>query len=126
AWAWRIGQGAAPSFTTLIDLALPYVPESEVQSRLRRARDISPGAPPQIAGAMLGNGSAISAQDTVPFTLWCAASYLNDYEAALWAAASARAAVDTNGAMVGGFVAAGVGEANIPAEWRQSRESLPN
>jgi ADP-ribosylglycohydrolase len=126
AWAWRIGQGAAPSFTTLIDLVLPYVPESEVHSRLRRARDISPGAPPQTAGAMLGNGSAISAQDTVPFTLWCAASHLNHYEAALWATASALGDVDTNCAIVGGIVAAAVGEENIPIEWRQSRESLPN
>jgi ADP-ribosylglycohydrolase len=124
--AWRIGQGAAPSVARLIDLVLPYVPESEVQSRLRRARDISPGAPPQTAGAMLGNGSAISAQDTVPFTLWCAASYLTDYEAALWATASALGDVDTNCAIVGGIVAAAVGESNIPDEWRQSREPLPN
>jgi hypothetical protein len=126
AWAWRIGQGAAPSFAGLIDLVLPFLPESEVHSRLRRALELSPGAPPQIAAAMLGNGSLISAPDTVPFALWCASSFLNDYEAALWATASGLGDVDTNCAIVGGIVALAAGEASIPTEWRQSREPLPN
>jgi ADP-ribosylglycohydrolase len=126
AWAWRIGQGAAPSFTTLLDLVLPSIPDSEVRSRIRRATELSPGAPPQIAAAMLGNGSGISAQDTVPYTLWCAASCLNDYEAALWLTASGLGDVDTNCAIVGGIVALATGEVGIPAEWRQSRERLPN
>ena len=126
AWAWRIGQGAAPSLATLLDLVLPLVPQSKVQSWLRRALDMSPGAPPQLAAAMLGNGSLISAQDTVAFALWCASSFLNDYEAALWATASGLGDVDTNCAIVGGVVAMATGAEGIPAEWRQSREPLPN
>jgi hypothetical protein len=58
--------------------------------------------------------------------LWCAASYLTDYEAALWHTASGRGDVDTNCAIVGGIVGARVGLAGIPAEWIQSREPLPN
>ena len=34
AWTWRIGGGGGPSFASLIDLVLPYVPESEVHGRL--------------------------------------------------------------------------------------------
>jgi hypothetical protein len=32
----------------------------------------------------LGNGTQIIAQDTVPFCLWSAARYLDDYEFAMW------------------------------------------
>ncbi len=126
AWAWRIGRGGAPTFASLIDLVLQYIPQSEVYSRLRRANDLSPGLPAQYGAALLGNGSAISAQDTVPFAIWCAGSYLNDYEAALWHTASGLGDVDTNCAIVGGIVAMATGEAGIPAEWRESREPLPN
>lgn len=125
AWAWRIGRGAAPSFASLLDLVLDGLPASEVRSRLCRAVDLSPGAPPQTAAAVLGNGSQISAQDTIPFALWCAASFLNDYPAALWAAASGLGDVDTNCAIVGGVVALATGEPGIPPAWRASREPLP-
>lgn len=126
AWAWRIGNGGAPSSFSLCDMVLPYVPESEVRSRIERAAGLSPGIPAHWAVGTLGNGVNISAQDTVGYCLWCAASYLTDYEAALWHTASGLGDVDTNCAIVGGIVAARVGLEGIPAEWRQSREPLPN
>ena len=86
----------------------------------------SPGTPAPYAAAMLGNGTAISAQDTVPYAIWCAGSYLTDYEAALWHTVSGLGDVDTTCAIVGGVVALRVGEAGIPAEWHQSREPLPH
>jgi ADP-ribosylglycohydrolase len=126
AWAYRIGQGGAPSFAGLCDLVLPYVPESEVRSRIARAAGLSPGLPAHWAVGLLGNGANISAQDTVAYCLWCAGSFLSDYEAALWHTASGLGDIDTNCAIVGGIVAARVGLDGIPAEWRQSRESLPS
>jgi ADP-ribosylglycohydrolase len=125
AWAWRLAQDGRPSIS-LIDLVLPYVPASEVQSRLRRALDLAPGTPAAYGAALLGNGSAISAQDTVPYAIWCASEHLADYEAALWHTASGLGDVDTTCAIVGGIVALQVGLDGIPAEWRQSREALPN
>lgn len=125
AWAWRIGQGGAPSGATLIDLVLPFVPDSEVRSRLGRARDLSPGAPAQTGAAVLGSGFEISAQDTVPFTIWCAASYLNDYQAALWHTAAGLGDIDTTCAIVGGIVALAVGPTGLPERWLPWRESLP-
>jgi ADP-ribosylglycohydrolase len=126
AWSWRIGQGGGPSFASLIDLVLPHIPESEVRSRLRRANDLSPGMPAQYGASILGNGSAITAQDTVPYAIWCAGSYLTDYEAALWHTAGGLGDIDTTCAMVGGIVALAVGLESIPEEWRQNREALPN
>jgi ADP-ribosylglycohydrolase len=125
AWAWRLGQDGRSS-TSLIETVLPYLPDSEVQSRLRRALDLAPGTPAAYGAALLGNGSAISAQDTVPYAIWCASEHLADYEAALWHTASGLGDFDTTCAMVGGIVALGVGLDGIPAEWRQSREALPN
>ena len=65
AWAYRLGAGGAPANMALVDLVLPYVPESEVRSRLARAGALSPGLPAQWAAGTLGNGSLITAQDTV-------------------------------------------------------------
>jgi ADP-ribosylglycohydrolase len=126
AWATRIGQGGAPSSMGLCAMVLPYVPDSEVRARIMRAVNLSPGSPAHWAVGVLGNGIAISAQDTVAYCLWCASSYLADYEAALWHTASGLGDIDTNCAIVGGIVGARVGLAGIPAAWRQSREPLPS
>jgi ADP-ribosylglycohydrolase len=126
AWAYRLGAGGAPANMTLIDLVLPYVPESEVRSRLVRAAGLSPGLPAQWAAGTLGNGSLITAQDTVAYCLWCAGSFLTDYEAALWHTAGGLGDIDTNCAIVGGIVASRVGREGMPAEWLQCREPLPH
>jgi hypothetical protein len=107
-------------------MVLPYVPDSEVRSKLVRANDLSPAMPAVYGAAMLGNGSNISAQDTVPYVIWCAGSHLTDYEGALWHTALGLGDIDTTCAMVGGIVALRVGAAGIPDEWRTSRESLPH
>lgn len=125
AWAWRIGHGGAPSAFSLCEMVLPFVPEGEVRERVRRAAELSPGLPARWAVDLLGNGSAVSAQDTVGYCLWCAGSFLSDYEAALWHTASGLGDVDTTCAIVGGIVASRVGVEGIPAEWRRSREPLP-
>ena len=126
AWAYRLGAGGAPANMALVELVLPYVPESEVRSRLVRAAALSPGLPAQWAAGTLGNGSLITAQDTVPYCLWCAGSFLTDYEAALWHTASGLGDIDTNCAIVGSIIASRVGREGIPAEWIASREPLPH
>ena len=75
----------------------------------------------------LGNGSQVLAFDTVPFTLWVAASNLDDYPAAIHACLEAGGDVDTTAAIVGGIVAAhtGTGPDGIPASWLERREPLP-
>ncbi|MFH7026841.1 MAG: ADP-ribosylglycohydrolase family protein [Heteroscytonema crispum UTEX LB 1556] len=125
AWASRL-QGALPSKEEFFNLILPLVPESEVQSKIRRARDLSEKIPVQSAAVILGNGTQISAQDTVPFALWCAAQHLDNYEKALWLTVSGLGDRDTTCAIVGGIVALSAGVESIPAEWLQAREPLPN
>ncbi len=73
----------------------------------------------------LGNGSSVTAQDTVPFTIWVAARHLDDYAAAIRACAQAGGDIDTTAAIVGGIVASYTGRNGIPPDWLSAREPLP-
>ncbi|MER8186573.1 ADP-ribosylglycohydrolase family protein [Kitasatospora sp. NPDC094015] len=84
------------------------------------------GADPLSAARVLGNGSRVSAADTVPFALWVAARRLTDYPTAIWETIGAGGDVDTTAAIVGGVVAARTGTAGIPAGWLAAREPLPD
>ena len=77
------------------------------------------------AAEFLGNGSQVLAADTVPFAIWCALRFLDDYPAALWCCSDVGGDVDTTCAMVGGIVVGAVGTGAIPAAWRAAREPLP-
>ncbi len=127
AWAWRLRDSRStlpvPEF---LDALLPDIPDSAVRSKIRRARDFRPDLAVEHAAAMLGNGVKVSAQDTVPFCLWCAAKYLDNYEEAMWATVSVLGDRDTTCAIVGGIVACYTGVECIPPDWRAAREPLPD
>jgi ADP-ribosylglycohydrolase len=115
-----------PDWGTFIDVVLLHVPASEVRDNLQLARDLPDALPIEEVCARIGNGSRISAQDTVPFVLWCAAHHLHDFEGAIWTTLGGFGDMDTNAAMVGGIVAPAVGWEGIPTAWRQAREPLPD
>jgi ADP-ribosylglycohydrolase len=126
AWAWRLRNSTGtPTCAEFLDLILPSLPDSEVRTKIRRARNSSSRMPMEGAISILGNGSAISAQDTVPFVLWCAGQHLQSYEEAVWFTLSGLGDIDTNCAMVGGIVVLYSGKESIPANWLQAREPLP-
>ena len=116
----------APDWRTFIDGVLLHVPASEVHDNLQKARDLSDDLTIEEVCAHIGNGSQISAQDTVPFVLWCAAHHLHDFEEAIWTTLGGFGDIDTNAAMVGGIVAPAVGWERIPTLWRTAREPLPD
>lgn len=103
-------------------------PAGAVHRGVRRAVALL-GHPVEAAAAALGNGSRVTAQDTVPFTLWAAATHLDDYPSAIRACVTAGGDVDTTAAIVGGVVAAytGVGaQGGVPDGWLAAREPLPD
>ena len=114
-----------PSTAQFLERIYQRTPESEVRRGIRRAIDLPRGTPVESAAAILGNGWNISAQDTVPFALWNAACHLNDYEEALWATVSGLGDRDTTCAMVGGIVVMYAGVQNIPKQWLDCREPIP-
>ena len=115
----------------MLDAVDPYLIDGRTASGIRRARALL-GATVAEAAYELGNGAEVSAQDTVPFTLWAAATHLRDYPAAVTACVEAGGDADTTAAIVGGIVAAhtGVGDRagarGVPAEWLAAREPLPD
>lgn len=105
---------------------LDLTPRSEVQEGIRHARGMLDEDDVREAAAVLGTGERVTAQDTVPFCLWCAARHPDSFEDALWLTVSGLGDRDTTCAIVGGIVAAGSGSEGIPAAWLQAREPLPD
>ena len=89
-----------------------------------RAAQVPFATDPWKAADLLGNGSRIRADDTVPFALWTAARHPGDLETALWATAEGFGDVDTTCAITAGVVGAVTGVEGVPAEWRLRREPL--
>lgn len=102
-----------------------HTPDSDVASRLRRIAGRPFSLEPDWIAGEVGSGAQISAPDTVPYAVWCAARHLDDLVEALWATASAGGDIDTTCAIAGGIVAARTGLAGVPPEWRDSCEPLP-
>jgi ADP-ribosylglycohydrolase len=102
------------------------VPRSLVRNGLHTAARMCDVTDPPAVAAVLGNGRQVSAQDTVPFALWVAATHPDDYATAFWAAASAGGDIDTTCAIVGGIVgSAPSAAARPPAAWSAACERLP-
>jgi len=108
----------------LLRTALDMTPEGATRAGLERALRLSLNAPLAQAVARLGNGGRVTAPDTVPFALWCAARHLDSFEDALWSGAAAGGDTDTNGAIVGGLIALSAGPQGLPESWLAAREPL--
>ena len=109
----------------LFEVVLEHTPDSDTREGIARARTLSHESGVGVAVRLLGNGSQISAPDTVPFALWCAARHTDDFCEALWSTVSGLGDRDTTCAMVGGIVASAVGRDALPSAWLAAREALP-
>ncbi|MDG4780498.1 ADP-ribosylglycohydrolase family protein [Micromonospora sp. WMMD961] len=111
----------------LAGIAAALDPGTEVHRSVNRAAGLLGRPLPRVV-TTLGNGSRVTAQDTVGFTLWVAASHLDDYPAAIQTCLRAGGDVDTTAAIAGSVVAAytGVGTpGGVPEPWLAAREPLP-
>jgi ADP-ribosylglycohydrolase len=117
--------GDRPAPGQFIDAVRALVPPGSVYKGLNRARKVL-SVDLAEAAYELGNGANITAQDTVPFTVWVAAHHLHDYPEAIRSCIRSGGDIDTTAAIVGGIVAAHTGVDGIPAEWLAAREPLPD
>jgi len=114
--------GHRPEPDQLLAAVAQHVQPGHVQDGLRSAIKIKSR---ELAAYELGCGARAMAQDTVPFALWVAARYLDDFPSAVAACVDAGGDVDTTCAIVGGVVAAYTGTGGIPPRWLAAREPLP-
>lgn len=119
--AWIARGGGDPG--GLFEVLLRHTPAGETRDGIARAASLPLSEEVRTAVALLGNGTRVISQDTVPFALWCAARHLGDYEEALWSTVGGLGDRDTTCAIVGGIVVLHP-EAVIPADWLESREPL--
>jgi len=115
-------QDSHPAGSEFIKAVLEFVPSGLVHTGLQQAIDIQPDAHAE-AVRRLGTGRCVSAQDTVPYCLWCAAHHLDDFESAMWVTVAGLGDRDTTCAIVGGIVALSARE--LPQEWIRRREQIP-
>ncbi|MFE4213148.1 ADP-ribosylglycohydrolase family protein [Streptomyces sp. NPDC056844] len=107
-----------------LEAVAEHTPQGPVRDGVLRAAEVPFATEPWKAADLLGNGSRIRADDTVPFALWTAARHPGDLEAALWSTAEGFGDVDTTCAITAGVVGAVTGVEGVPAEWRLRREPL--
>lgn len=101
---------------------LEHTPPGLTRDGLVRARGLKASSPEE-AAAVLGSGQQVTAQDTVPFCLWCAARYRESYVECFWSTLAGGGDRDTTCAITGGIVALSAGD--LPEEWVARREGLP-
>ncbi|MBK6692501.1 MAG: ADP-ribosylglycohydrolase family protein [Myxococcales bacterium] len=124
ALAARRGDGEAFAAAQFFAQIAERTPAGATRDGIEQARGVSLSESPESAAALLGSGSRVISSDTVPFSLWCAARHMDDFEAALWSTVSGLGDRDTTCAIVGGIVALSVGYKGIPEAFSKAREPL--
>jgi ADP-ribosylglycohydrolase len=108
----------------LFRAALAATPQGPTRALVEKVCGLAPESEPLSVALEVGAGWNVLCADTVPFCLWAFARHLNSFEEALWTTASVPGDRDTNGAIVGGLMAALTGVEVIPEDWRAAREPL--
>ena len=107
-----------------ISTVAAHLPDSDTLSKIKKSISIPYTYNIETVRSILGNGSKMSAQDTVPFALWCAAHNLYDFEEALWKAVSILGDRDTICAIVAGITIMSTDETKVPSLWIESVENF--
>ena len=100
-----------------IEKVLKELPDSDTKAKINKSLSVPYHYHIETVKTILGNGSKIMAQDTVPFALWCAAYNLHNFKESLWKAVSVLGDRDTICAIVGGITMMSTEEKNIPQKW---------
>ncbi|MFD1604450.1 ADP-ribosylglycohydrolase family protein [Flavobacterium artemisiae] len=107
-----------------IDKILNELPDSDTKAKISKSKSVPYNYNIETVKSILGNGINMTAQDTVPFALWCTSYNLQNFEEGLWKAVSILGDRDTICAMVGGMSIMSSDGLNIPYSWADSVESF--
>jgi ADP-ribosylglycohydrolase len=125
ALAWQKREAKEALAATWIAAVRDATPHGYTRDAIAEALDVPADAAIVEAAEELGNGSGVTAPDTVPLCLWVVAHASAGFEQALWHTVSALGDRDTTCAIVGGILALRSGRDGIPQQWLQARETLP-
>jgi ADP-ribosylglycohydrolase len=100
------------------------MPASEVNAKIQKARTLPADYDIRTIVSVLGNGTALTAQDTVPLALWSVANHTNSYSEAIWTGISALGDRDTIAAIIGSIVVLSAGTHSIPQQWITQTEQF--
>jgi ADP-ribosylglycohydrolase len=124
-FAWKMREQIGPqSGDELFKYVLDHTPKSETRNEIEKASGLDRQLSVQTAASFLGSGYKVISQDTVPFSIWCAARHLNNFEDAMWTTVAGLGDRDTTCAIVGGIVALSAPASTIPEKWIAAREEL--
>lgn len=115
----RGGATAADLFESVLD----RTPSGEVWAGCEKATRLPLSYDVRTAVSALGNGRRVTAPDTVPFTLWCAARHLDDFEEAMWQTVAGLGDRDTTCAIVAGILGCDA-TLELPSGWDDATEPL--
>jgi len=107
-----------------IEAITKHLPASDTTSKIKKSLNVGINYHTETLKTILGNGSKILAQDTVPFAIWCAAHHLYNFENALWKGVSVLGDRDTICAIIGGITIMSAHEKSIPQEWINAVEKI--
>ncbi|KAH3759271.1 ADP-ribosylglycohydrolase family protein [Pelomyxa schiedti] len=117
-----------PSAAGLFEFVLHHTPTSQTRQGIVTAStmQMDPTVVAQ-ASAALGNGNNTSCMDTVPFTLWCAATALTHpemtFQDVMWMTICVGGDRDTNCAIVGGILSISLNLSHLQ-QWQPLTEPL--
>ena len=100
------------------------LPDTDTKSKIKKSTTIPYSYNIETVKSILGNGSKIMVQDTVPFSIWCSAHNLTNFEEALWKAVSILGDRDTICAIVGGITIMSTDAVQLPKSWVESVEKF--
>jgi ADP-ribosylglycohydrolase len=125
AMAWQRRHDTSVDYArAFFDGVLRHTPESQVRRGILVASTTPPETPFADVARALGNGSLVTAPDTVPFCIWVAAYHPHQFVDALGKTVSVGGDCDTNAAIVCGIIALSAGRDRLPPEWLKAREPV--
>ena len=116
--------GAALSADNFYDFIIEHLPASEVKAKIQKAKTLPASYDVRTIVSVLGNGTNLTAQDTVPFALWCAANNTGSFAEAIWTGISGLGDRDTIAAIIGSIVVLSAGSTSIPEQWIEQAEQF--
>lgn len=99
--------------------------DSDIKSKLNKCLYLDGNPSIELLVKTLGNGTKMTAQDTVPIVIWMLSRYRSNFEECIWNTVSALGDRDTTCAMAGGISILCCEENTVP-EWTKNVENWKN